>query len=95
MSRLGAKHDAGKPRFTLLPLAAVAAIVDVLEFGARKYAVGAWQRVPNAKRRYTDALWRHFVAWQLGETHDRESEQHHLAHVACNALFLLWLEGVK
>lgn len=92
---VGAKHDTGKSRWSLLPIAAVAEVVKVLDFGARKYSVDNWQLVDDAKRRYTDALWRHFVAWQRGESHDSESGAHHLGHVACNALFLLWFEGVK
>lgn len=47
----GVKHDGGKRRFSLLPWAQVSVVVDVLEFGARKYAVGNWQKVPDASAR--------------------------------------------
>lgn len=88
----GVKHDAAKPRWSLLPLTAVGRVVDVLEFGARKYAPGNWQRVPGARDRYFDAALRHLVAWRTGETADPESGHHHLAHAACCVLFLLWFE---
>jgi len=90
---IGAKHDGGKLRFSLLtrglalPLRAVAA---VLTYGAAKYAANSWQNVPEARERYEDALDRHMNAWKAGESHDDESGLHHLAHIACNALFLLW-----
>ena len=72
-----------------MPLRAVAA---VLTYGAVKYARDSWQTVPDAKRRYEDALDRHLNAWKSGEQRDEESGMLHLAHAACNALFLLWFE---
>lgn len=85
-----AKHDAGKPRWSLLPWRALAQVVLVLEFGARKYAPGGWMTVPDAEQRYRDALIRHLVAEMDGEERDPESGLLHAAHTACNALFLLW-----
>lgn len=90
----GIKHDAAKPRWSLLPAGTVAQIVAVLEFGARKYAPDNWQRVPDARQRYYDALHRHVEAWWTGERTDPETGQHHLAHAGCCVLFLLWLDRV-
>ena len=90
---LGLKYDRGKPLFSLLtrslatPLLRVA---EVLTYGANKYKADSWQTIPNAKVRYEDALDRHLNAWKRGESRDPESGLHHLAHVATNALFLLW-----
>ena len=86
------KHDRGKARWTLLPWSSVAAVVEVLEYGARKYADDSWRTLPGARQRYSDALLRHFVAWLEGEKRDPESGLSHLSHVATNALFLVWLE---
>lgn len=88
----GAKHDGGKRRWTLLPLEALEVVVDVLEFGAKKYAPGNWRRMENWRERYSDALWRHFIAYQQGEYLDPETKLPHLAQLACNSLFLLALE---
>jgi Domain of unknown function (DUF5664) len=91
----GAKYDAGKPLFRALtrglalPLRAVAA---VLTYGAIKYKEDSWQQVPNGKARYESALDRHLNDWKAGETYDAESGLPHLAHAACNALFILWFE---
>jgi hypothetical protein len=86
------KDDQGKPRWSLLPLQSVAEVVGVLEYGAGKYAPNAWQGVPDARTRYFDALLRHLMAWRGGERVDSESGKLHLAHVACNALFLVWFD---
>ncbi len=86
------KHDAEKPRWDLLPLEGVADVVDVLTFGARKYAPDNWRTVPEWRRRYYAAAMRHLVAWQRGERTDTESGLPHLAHAMCCLLFLAALE---
>lgn len=89
---MGQKLDKEKPRWDLLPLGALSATVDVLTFGARKYAPDNWRKVPDARRRYLAATWRHIVAWGRGSKADPESGQHHLAHAICCLLFILELE---
>lgn len=92
---VGRKDDAdrrAKPRWSLLPLRAVAVVVDVLEYGTRKYSVDGWRNVPDARTRYYDAAVRHLVAWREGEPADPESSLPHLAHACCSLLFILALE---
>jgi hypothetical protein len=86
---VGAKHDAGKRRWDLLPWDAVAAAVDVLGFGAQKYGAHSWRAVPGARERYFAACIRHLHAWWKGEMLDPESGLPHLAHALCCVLFLL------
>lgn len=83
------KDDEGKPRWSLLPWRALAKVVEVLEYGAGKYRAHAWVEVESAEDRYKEALLRHVAAFASGELIDPESGKSHLAHVACNALFLL------
>ncbi len=92
MSQGGVKHDGGKPRFSLLPWSSVRHVVDVLEFGACKYAVNNWQRVDDARQRYTDAALRHVIALAEGERRDPESGLSHAAHAVCCLLFLMWFD---
>lgn len=89
----GRKDDQGKLRYSLLPVRPLRRIVEVLEFGARKYGVDNWQKVAEARSRYTDALMRHVEAWRAGEMLDPETKLPHLAHAAANCLFLLWFDG--
>jgi hypothetical protein len=88
----GVKHDADKPRWSLLPWRAAEAIVRVLTFGARKYDDDNWRHVPDARRRYFDATMRHMVAWQRGDTADDETGEHPLTHAATCLMFIVELE---
>ena len=92
---VGTKHDTGKIRFSLLPWSAVKEIVQVLEFGAKKYSEGNWRYVENPQTRYYDAAMRHLLAWFEGEKNDEETGLNHLAHAGCDILFLLWFDLTK
>ena len=84
----GTKHDAGKPRWSLMPWDALTEVLRVLEHGAEKYAPDNWRHVEPVER-YWDAAMRHLVAWQQGRRIDEESGLPTLAHAACCVLFLL------
>ena len=88
----GMKFDSEKPRFSLLPKGAVNSIIDVLEFGAKKYDVDNWQQVKNSKERYYNAAMRHIDLWWNGEKFDKETGLHHLAHAVTNLIFLKWFD---
>jgi hypothetical protein len=85
----GVKYDNGKPQWSLLPFKALTEVVEVLTYGAKKYAPDNWKKVPDARRRYIDAGFRHFTAYASGETHDPETGKHHLAHAVCCLLYLI------
>ncbi len=94
----GMKYDSGKPRMDLLLAGcpqALEQVSSILTFGAEKYAEHSWQTVPNGDARYLAALLRHLTAHAKGEKNDPESDMSHLAHAACNALFILELEMRK
>lgn len=88
------KFDGDKPRMDLLLEGcprALLAVAEVLTFGANKYADHSWQHVENADKRYWAARSRHELHRAAGESHDAESGLLHLAHEACNSLFILEL----
>lgn len=89
---LGVKYDNDKPQWSLLPFKALREVVDVLTYGAKKYAPDNWKKVPNAKQRYIDAGFRHFTAYAGGEKLDPETGKSHLAHAMCCLLYLLAFE---
>lgn len=89
---IGRKDDSGKDRFDLLLPEFEQAVAKVLTMGAAKYEPNSWQHVEDAENRYYAALRRHLNAWRQGEKTDKESGLNHLAHVACNAMFLLWFD---
>ena len=85
----GVKYDNGKPQWSLLPFRALGQVVEVLTYGAKKYSPDNWKKVPDARRRYIDAGFRHFTAYASGEIHDVETGKHHLAHAICCMLYLV------
>ena len=85
----GLKYDEGKTRLDLVPPEAVMALGRVLTYGAEKYEPNSWRGVEP--ERYVAALLRHLMAYQMGETHDPESEMPHMWHVLTNAAFLVAL----
>lgn len=66
LAAAGTKHDADKPRYDLLPPAAIDALVRVLTFGAAKYAPDNWRKVDGWRWRYHAAALRHIFAWGPG-----------------------------
>ena len=89
---IGNKYDGDKPDWSLLPFTALSETVDVLTFGAKKYGPENWKLVPNAKKRYLAAAFRHIVSYATGEKKDAESGKSHLSHALCCLLFILELE---
>lgn len=92
MAATGKKSDKGKPRWTLLPLSSIELVIEVLEYGAAKRGDHNWQHLENARTRFLNAAFRHLSDYAQGETLDHDSGLPHLAHAACNCLFLLWHE---
>lgn len=84
----GAKLDADKPMAgeVLGGFAeAIQAVIEVGTHGAKKYTLDGWKAVDDAKRRYTSAMLRHWLA-EHSERMDDKSGLTHAAHVAWNAL---------
>ena len=88
-----AKTDAGKIRPTLVPPALIEAVAAVREYGCSKYHdPDNWRRVEP--QRYRNALYRHWLAYLKNpEACDPESGLPHLWHLACNAAFLIEMDG--
>lgn len=85
----GAKLDAGKNRLGLVLMGfarALAQVGAVGTFGAEKYTPHGWVEVPNGIERYTDAMFRHLNYEAQGEEFDPQTDIHHAAHTAWNAL---------
>lgn len=83
---VGRKYDQDKIRYSLLPSDILREVVEVLEFGAKKYGAHKWHLVPDAKQRYWDAALRHI--WQsIKEPLDSETGKFHEAHAICCLLF--------
>jgi hypothetical protein len=89
----GKKFDSDKVDWTLMPWKELEQVLEVLEFGAKKYSRDNWKHIEPA--RYEKAAMRHLISYATGEKIDPESGKSHLAHLMCNALFLMWNDNDK
>jgi len=87
----GTKYDGDKLRMDLIPPEVMTAIAEVLTMGAVKYDDHNWREGIQYSR-VVGALKRHLTAWEGGEVYDSESKLNHMAHVLCNAAFLITYE---
>lgn len=88
---VGRKDDSGKLPWDLVPYDAIEAGVEVLQFGAKKYAPRNWEKGIIYSRLFS-ALLRHLFAWWRGENKDLETGLSHLAHAWCCLNFMLAFE---
>lgn len=90
----GTKHDIGKIQLELLPVDSLIEVTKVLQFGAEKYGKWNWSKGLNYTR-IIGAILRHTFLYLGGEDKDQESGLNHIAHVACNCLFLIHFSNYK
>lgn len=87
----GRKDDHAKDPWHLAPFDAFRAIVNVLRFGADKYAPRNWEKGMAWSRPFS-AMQRHLTQWWEGESKDPETGMSHLWHAGCCAVFLIAYE---
>ena len=85
------RHDKGKLRLDLIPVEWRIELGRLLTAGAIKYDPNNWKK-GMAYSRCLGSLNRHLAKWEMGETRDEETNCHHLAAVAWNALALMYYE---
>lgn len=83
----GARYNAGKADFSLIPMCTLEDEARVWEFGKQKYAAWNWAKGMPWSACYA-SMQRHLAAWQRGEDNDAESGLPHLAHAMCNLRML-------
>ena len=71
------KFDSGKTDMSLLEMIpnALRAFCDLSAFGEKKYKRGSFIDVPNARRRYTAAMWRHYFKEGCDTVPEFDSEE--------------------
>lgn len=84
------KHKDKKLRYDLVPWKALEKVVEVITEGSKEYGVDNWKSIDSSV--FEAAMLRHFVSYKTGERYDKRWYFTHLAHLTCNALFLLWKE---
>ncbi|TGT76198.1 MULTISPECIES: dATP/dGTP diphosphohydrolase domain-containing protein [unclassified Mesorhizobium] len=87
----GVKHDQAKLPLHLLPVDAIEAITEILDFGAKKYAPRNWEKGMDWSRVYRAAIG-HLFKWWRNSGPDEETGKSHLWHAGCCVLFLISYE---
>lgn len=82
------KND-GKMAWELVDFESIKPMVEVLMFGADKYAPNNWKK-GQLTSEILGSLIRHLVSYQSGEDIDPESGKAHLGHAMCNLMFLVY-----
>lgn len=88
--KVAIKYDEVKPDYSLLPLADLEGLVEVLNYGAKKYTRDNWkQGGGHNPDRLIAACLRHLARYQEGELVDQESGLSHIHHATCNLVFIM------
>ena len=87
MSENADRYNDGKRKWSLVDFKSLEPMVEVLEFGALKYAPNDWKRgLPVTE--ICESMLRHIHAILAGEDLDPESGLPHSGHILCNGMFL-------
>jgi len=88
----GLRFNNNKRKWSYVNFKAFEPMVEVLEYGAKKYTVGDASGAHNWKKgldktEILESMFRHLTKLMDGDTHDEESKLHHIGHIMCNAMF--------
>lgn len=86
----GLRFNNNKPKWGLVSWPALIPMVEVLEFGAKKYDSWNWSKGLSWVE-ITESMQRHIYAFLHGEDNDPESKLSHVGHILCNAMFLSYM----
>jgi hypothetical protein len=82
----GLRYNSGKRKWSLIHFQSLEPMIEVLEYGAKKYEPFNWQRGLDQKE-ILESLQRHLAKLFDGEEVDLESGINHIGHIMCNAMF--------
>lgn len=85
------RYNSGKPQLNEISPKFLLDMGAVLEKSRQKYPRGNWEKGNDYSVPY-DSMMRHLLAWQSGESIDKESGLSHLAHAALNLMMLHYYE---
>ena len=83
------RYDNEKNRLDLISPIFIEELGKVLTYGANKYAPNNWRFTGMDWSRCIGSLKRHLNEFEKGIDIDPESGLSHLAHIACNVMFLV------
>lgn len=84
------RYNEGKLQWSLVDFKSLEPMVQVLEFGAKKYAPNNWKKGLETQK-IMESLLRHAFAFMSGEDNDPENGISHVGHMQCNLMFLQYM----
>ena len=90
------RYNEGKRRWGLVDFPSIEPMVEVLEFGTRKYSENNWKKgldqmeTVESMLRHTIALMEAIQGGDSDKEFDPESGLHHAAHIMCNCMFYMY-----
>lgn len=79
----------GKLSMSVVPSIAFIELASAMKFGADKYGAFNFRDEKIDPDVYIDAIYRHLIKYQIGESEDKESQISHLGHIMANCAILL------
>lgn len=89
MKEKALRYNKGKPKWGLVEWSSLVPLVEVLMFGAEKYAPNNWKKGLD-RTEILESAQRHLIALFNGEETDEESKLSHAGHVMCNMMFYIF-----
>jgi len=86
----GLRYNEGKRKWSLVHFKSLEPMIEVLEFGAKKYSPDNWKK-GFPKKEVLESMQRHLAKLFDGEEIDQESGLHHIGHIMCNAMFYSYM----
>lgn len=86
----GMRDNEHKPKWSYVDFQSLLPLVQVLEYGANKYAPNNWKKGLSVTET-CESMLRHTFAFMNGENTDKESQLHHIGHIMANAMFISWM----
>lgn len=90
MENKAKRYNQGKLKWSLVDFESLEEMVKVLEFGAEKYGDDNWKKGLTTKS-IAESMLRHLFSFLAGEDKDEESNCSHIAHLQCNAMFMMYM----
>lgn len=91
-NRVIGRFNQDKLQWTLMDSQAMTPMIQVLQYGCKKYDRDNWKKACPKRLDLMDSLQRHALAMIAGEAIDKESGLPHIGHLMCNAMFYSYWE---
>ena len=86
------RYNEGKLEWSLVHFKSLEPMIKVLMYGTKKYSRDNWKKGLD-RTQILESMMRHLVALMDGELIDPESNELHIGHIMCNAMFWQYFNG--